>query len=182
MIQSEFTLIDPKPSLFNRIVVSLVYSVFIAYVLYLIREKIIVQKIDTVVVVIYMIWVLGVILMMTVGSVSRHGIQFSFKEMKIRHFHDISIYRYKEAWQALNELNYLSIYKDDGNYNVIMWYEETNFLNLFSLKKYEDIVERACSLSNHLNIDLLDATINDDLNHWIDKEAYKKTSEINHLN
>jgi len=177
MIEVDFTIIEPKPPLFNRIVVSLVFTVFIAYVHYLVSQKIVTEEMDVVMVVIYMVWFLGVIIMMTVGSISRHGIQFNFGKMKIRHIYDISIFRYKEKWQDLNDLNYLSVYKEGSDYNIIMWYEEHSYLNLFSLKSFEDIVAKACLLSDRLNIDLLDATINDELNHWIDKKTYKLSGE-----
>ena len=182
MIKSEFTIIDPKPSLLKRIIVAFVFTVFLAYVHYLVREKIIIQKVDLLTVIIYMVCIVGVILILTIGSISRHGIQFSFKEMKIRHFYDISLFRHKEKWQALQDLNYLSIYKDDGKYNIILWYDEHNFLNLFSMKSYNEIVKNACLIANGLHIEVLDATINDAFNHWIDMEVFKTTGKIEHIN
>ena len=180
MIKSELTIIDPKPPLFNRIMISLVFTGFSAIIMYLVKRINLVEEINVVAVIICMVWLLGAILLMTFGSVSRHGMQFSFEELKIRHIYDIGFYRYKEAWQDLHDLKYLSIYKEDESYNVIVWYEERNFLNLFSLKSYENIVDKACLLSDGLKIDLLDATIDDDYNHWIDKAIYRSTGKISH--
>ena len=174
-------IIQPRPALYKRVIVSIMFTAFLAYILYLVREKFLVDETDIFVVTIYLIWILGVIMMITAGTISRHGIQFNFTEMKIRHIYDISLYRYKEEWQDLNDLEYLSIFKEEEKYNIVMWYEENNFLNLFTMKNFKEIVGYACTLSDKLNIDLLDATINDDLNHWIDKETFKKTGEIQHL-
>ena len=181
MIESEFTIIEPKKSILLKILASAIFTGLIAYVIYIIRAKVITREVDILAVSIYLIWLFCFILFVIFIALNKHSILFNFKEMKVTHAYELGVFKIKEKWQLLVDVKYISIYAKGNSYNTIMYYEEHNFLKLFSLNTYDAIIEQGVYLSDKLNVKLLDATIKDDENHWVDKSHYKDTGKVKYL-
>jgi len=180
MIEKEFTIKEPIPSLFVRIFASIVFTLFIAYAIYLIKEKYLVQKINPMALIFFVVLILLFVLTITIPKIARHIIHINFNELKIKHEFDLGFYTYKESWQNLNELEYLSVYKVNREFRANLWYETNNIVNLFVLADKDKAIENAFIIADNLGIDLLDATVKG-RHKWINKSVYKETGEITYL-
>lgn len=80
-------------------------------------------------------------------------------------------------WKSIKNYTYVSIfYKPltDGSYTFVvnLWYDKNKHFELYSKDSFSEAIQMGYTLSEQLNIELLDATIPNDFK-WIDKKTLK---------
>lgn len=80
-------------------------------------------------------------------------------------------------WQTIKNYKYVSVFHKpltNGSYTFVvnLWYDKNKHFELYSKDSFSGAIQMGYDLSEHLNIDLLDATIPKDFK-WIDKETLK---------
>ncbi|WP_406685453.1 hypothetical protein N1F78_06980 [Seonamhaeicola sp. MEBiC1930] len=177
MIKPDLIIREPNKPLINRVLVSLIYATFFTYIVYLFQYKEILRHPEKSNILVFLIVLLLIIFLSTFMVIASHSIHISTIDKKIQHQYRVGVFRYREVWQDLNDLEYISVFRRDDNYLVNLWYEDNGILNLMVLKDDKQSIEKGLFIAEKLNIDLLDAR--EKGNHrWIDKKATKETGEI----
>src|SRR5690606_14653567 len=128
-------------------------------------------------IILYLIVLFLIFLFTAFPLVASHSIYINFNTLKIKHEYELGIFKLREKWQDLKELEYISVYKVNNYHRINLWYKRNQIVNLIMIEDYSDAIKKAFMISDKLKIDLLDASVKG--NHkWIDKEIYKKTSKI----
>lgn len=180
MYEIDFIIIGKKPSLINRVFTSLIITVYIAYVYYAIKVEFIEHRIDISVILFYLILFLILTSLVTIRNIAIHKIQLNFMNLKIRHVFDIGPLTYREKWQNLNGITYISIFHTKNGFEVNLWDEKKEVLNLFVLQDYDEVMKKAFFVSDKLNVDLLDARRRGH-HKWVDKTVYKETGKVEYI-
>lgn len=120
------------------------------------------------------------------------GISFSFhksvsidlKNSKFRSTFEIGPIKLGE-WKTITNYEYVSIFHEpliDGEkiFEVNLWYDRNKHWELYEKYTFEDAFAIGYEISELLNIDLLDATKPNNYRR-VDKEALKKTGNIKYL-
>ncbi|WP_339916072.1 hypothetical protein [Yeosuana marina] len=182
MYDKELTIREPKVPWFNRILFSVIFSAFLTFIIYFFSDNVIneLTTLDLANATFYLIWLFGVLIVFILPLISRHYIHFNFSNFKIMHSYSIGIFTYNEKWQNLEDLKYISVFNAYSGYEINLWYKKNKFLRVFALEDSNEAFEKAFSLSEKLNIDLLDARIRG--NHrWVYKSAYRETGKIEYI-
>ena len=177
MPKIEFTIREPKIKWLNKIIFSLLFSIFFTSIFYLIKTKLLKASEESIPLIVFLLWLFGVLITFLVPIVSRHHIHFNFSELKIKHSYSIGAYHYYEKWQNLIDLKYISVFNNSGGYTANIWYKKNEQLNLFFMEDSIKIMEKALFFANQLHIDLLDARTRGH-HKWVDKKATKSAKEI----
>ena len=178
----EFTIREPKIPWFNRILFSVLLSGFCVLIIYIFKDSIYsrLNKEDVEKVIVFLIMLLGIFIAFILPIIARHYIQLNFSHLKIRHSYSIGPLMYKEKWQPLKDLNYISVFHTDNGYEVNLWYKKHEILNLFILDDFDEVLEKAYFLSEKLNINLLDARTRGH-HKRVNKKVYKETGMVEYL-
>lgn len=182
MSEVEFTIREPKIPWFNRILFSALFSGFCVLIIYIFKDSIYsrLNKQDVEKVIVFLIILLGIFIAFILPIIARHYIHLNFTHLKIRHCHSIGPLMYKEKWQPLQDLNYISVFHTANGYEVNIWYKKNEILNLFVLDDFDEVLEKAYFLSEKLNIDLLDARKRG-YHKRVNKKVYKETGAVEYL-
>lgn len=182
MLEDDLIIREPKVPLINRIIFSISCGLFVVLILYIFRMKVdgLLNSSDIPRMIMYTALLLLILLFSFAPIIIRHYIYLDFKEIKIRYAYEIGMFMYKEKWQDLEGLEYISVFKKNDLYEINMWYKKNKIVNLFATEKFSDAIENAYQIANKLQIDLLDASVKG--NHrWINKNVYAQTSIVEHL-
>lgn len=128
----------------------------------------------------YLIILLGILIKYILPIVTRNYVHLNFTELKIMHTYSVGIFSFDGKWKKLEDLNYISVFKDTSLYEVNLWYKKNKILNLFALEEVDKALEKGFILSEKLNIDLLDARKRG-YHKWVNKEIYRETGKIEYL-
>ncbi|WP_147132321.1 hypothetical protein [Seonamhaeicola algicola] len=176
-IKTDLIIEEPSKPLINRVVVSFIYALFFTYTFYLLKYKNILEHPEKHTILVLLVLLLLIIFFSSFMAIASHSIHISLQENKIQHQYRIGRFRYKEVWQVLKDIEYVSVYKNSGYYLVNLWYEKNGILNLMALKDYELSIEKGLFIAEKLNTDLLDAR-EKGYNKWINKAATKQQGKI----
>jgi hypothetical protein len=110
-------------------------------------------------------------------SIASHSIHLNFKNNKIQHQFRVGLFNYKEVWQDLVDLKYISVFKTGSYFQINMWYQKNEILNLMTLDDSEKAMENGFLISEKLDIDLLDAR-KAGYHKWVNKQVYKETKKV----
>ncbi|MGJ8591231.1 MAG: hypothetical protein ACSHXF_01710 [Aquaticitalea sp.] len=182
MFEDELIIREPKISLLKRMVFSISCGLFIILILYFHRQKVsgVLAPIDMPRIYMYLGLLFLILLFTILPIIIRDYIYLDFKNLKIRYAYEIGLFSYKEKWQDLEDLEYISVFKKNELFEVNLWYKKNKIVNLFATDKFSDAIDNAYQIANKLQIDLLDASVKG--NHrWVDKNVYAQTSRIEHL-
>ncbi|RZW47760.1 MAG: hypothetical protein EX263_08705 [Flavobacteriaceae bacterium] len=177
-MQVDLNIKGEKPSLLSKVMVSILFAGFIAYVIYLIRVKVQIDEMDVIYIVIYIIFLFALTMLIALSRMAVHHIQFDFKAMKFRHTYDIGIMHYKKSWRHLNRVKYISVFKVANTYELNMWHEYNNRTSLMAVLNYNHAMQNAYAIAEKLDTRILDATKKEGQN-WVDKDALGRSLEAN---
>ncbi|WP_303316365.1 hypothetical protein Q4Q34_06050 [Flavivirga abyssicola] len=183
MYNVEFTIREPRISWFNKILFSALFSGFCVFVLYIFKSNGVYHRLnkeDTEKVIVFLILLLGILIAFILPIIARHYIHLNFTHLKIRHSYSIGPLVYREKWQNLKDLNYISVFHTKNGYEVNLWYKKHEILNLFVLDDFNEVLEKGFFFSEKLNIDLLDARKRGH-HKRINKVIYKETGKVEYL-
>ncbi len=176
VIEKEFTIREPKPTLLFNIITSLIFIIYVSIVYYTIYNR--GYKIKVITLLIMLTYY--VFRYMIIPRISTNYIHINFGKQKIKFEKSIGPFNLSKKWQDLKDLEYLSVFKIHDGYRANLWYETNNIINLFVLQNKDEAFKNAYTIANKLDIDLLDAT-NKGNHQWVDKIYYEKEGEIKHL-
>ena len=178
MSNQEILIKGPKKPYINKIIAALVMAALATYIFYLVQSNIFTGHQQKISIIFYIMVLLYIVVFVAFPKIARHCISINYETHELRHEFEIGHFTYKERWQYVDNINYISVFEDKSDYWACMWYEDHKFLNLFSLTNYDEIMEKACYVAHKLNVKLLDATIDDAYNHWVDIEHFQNTREV----
>ncbi|AOW20927.1 hypothetical protein [Urechidicola croceus] len=105
---------------------------------------------------------------------------FDFQKNKFKIEYRIGHLKFGK-WEALPKLEYISVYKkEDDFYELNLWYYKNKHVKIFQYSDFDDAMKEAFEFSEELNIDLLDASEKNNFS-WVDKEVFKKSGKIVHI-
>lgn len=113
-------------------------------------------------------------------AIASHSVHLNFENQKIQHRYRVGIFNYKEVWQNLVELEYISVFRTRDYYQVNMWYQKNKILNLMTIEDPDKAIENGYLIAERLNIDLLDARKRG-YHKWVDKKAFKDSGKVSYL-
>lgn len=182
MYNIELTIREPKVPWGNRILFSVIFSAFFTFIIYFFNSNVLneLTPLDLANVAFHLIWLFGVLIVFILPLISRHYTHFNFSNFKIMHSYSIGVFNYNEKWQNLEDLKYISVFNASNGYEINLWYKKNKILKVFVLEDSNEAFEKAFSLSEKLNIDLLDARIKGH-HKWVDKLVYTKTGKIQYI-
>lgn len=181
MYNIDFTIRGTRPTLIARIFVSLIITLLVAYIYYIIKVKLIEQGINIMAIIFYILLLCALTMFVTISKIAIHKTHFNFNYIKIRHIYDIGPFTYKEKWQDLTGITYVSVFHTNNGYEANLWDEKKDILNLFVLQNFDEVMEKAFFFSEKLNVDLLDARKRGH-HRWVNKTIYKETGKIEYIN
>lgn len=177
MSKSDLVIREPNKPLVNRVLVSLIYAGLLTYTLYLFAYKDIWHHPEKWKIILLLSILYVILFTSTFMSIASHSIHIKTQDLKIQHQYRVGVFKYKEVWQDLIDLEYISVFERGGHYLINMWYQKNNILNLMALNDSSKAIEKGLLIAEKLNIDLLDAT--EKGNHrWINKKATVEKGEI----
>ncbi|WP_299120715.1 hypothetical protein [uncultured Winogradskyella sp.] len=173
MIEKEFTIKEPNISIRNSILIAFILTTYSAICYYFITTND--DKNTTLV---YLI-ILGffVIKNMVLPNLTTKSIHLNFTHKKIKYETSVGPFGINKKWKNLKNLEYISVFKTENGYEVNLWHNKNEIINLFVYENYEDVVKEAFIIAEKLDIELLDARKRG-YHQWIDKDIYKTTGEI----
>lgn len=177
-MQVDLNIKGEKPSLLTKVMVSILFAGFIAYVIYLIRIKVQVEKMDVFYIIIYIIFLFALTTLIILSRLAVHNIQFNFKAMKFRHIYDIGMLQYKKKWRHLNRLKYISVFKVANTYEINMWHQYSERTDLMAVLNYNHAMQNGLAIADKMDIGLLDATKKEGQK-WVDKDALRRSLDSN---
>lgn len=180
MFKSELVIREPDKPLINKIITALLYASLFSYVVYLYRYKNLLNHPERWTIVIYLIVLLLILFFSSFMAIASHNVHLNFENNKIQHQYRVGLFNYKEVWQDLIDLKYISVYKTGDYFQINMWYKKNEILNLMTLDNYEKAIENGFLISEKLRIDLLDAS-KPGHHKWVNKQTYKQTNKIIYL-
>ena len=105
------------------------------------------------------------------------AIHLNFSYLKIKHEMSIGPFTFRKRWKDLKELEYISVFKTENGYEVNLWHNKNEIINLFVFDNFDEVIKKAFFFAEKLKIDLLDAR-QKGYHKWIDKDKYRLTGEI----
>ena len=180
MPKSNLIISEPTKPLINRIVVSLLYTFLFGYTLYLFIYKNLINDPDKWTVLILLSILLFVLFSSTFMLIASHSIHLDFQNRKIQHQYRVGLFNYKEVWQDLTELKYISVFNQDGYFQINMWYKKNDRLNLMVLEDSDKALKNGLLIAEKLNIGLLDARQRDQ-HKWVNKKVFKETDQVQYV-
>jgi hypothetical protein len=180
MYESELTIKEPSKPIIRKIVVALLYSSLFTYTFYLFISKDLWSHPEKWVVLILLTVLLFVLFLSTFLSIAAHSIHLNFHHKKIQHRYRVGLFNYKEVWQDLIDLKYISVFKNGDYYEINMWYEKNQILNLLAVEDYDNAIKHGYLIAEKLNIDLLDARKRGQ-HKWVNKLVYKTTGVVKYI-
>ncbi len=176
MTKPEFTIREPESPLYIKILVAFILTVYVALCYYFLTTKFRGTK-----TLLYLI-ILGyfVLKYMVIPYLISAVTYLNFSELKIRTGIEIGRFTIKNKWKQLKDLEYISVFHTDNGYEVNLWYKKNKILKLFALDDYDKVIDEAFFFSEKLSIDLLDARKRG-YHKWVDKDIYRKTGEVVHI-
>jgi len=180
MHKSDLIIQEPKKPFINKVIVSFLYACLISYTLYLLLYKDILNHPQKWLITGYLISLGGILFVISFQYIASHHIHLDFEQRKIQHRYKAGLFYYKEVWQDLIDLEYISVFKTGDYYQINLWYQKNQILNLMTLKDYKESIKNGHLIADQLNIYLLDASVKG--NHrWVNKSIFKETRVIKHL-
>lgn len=167
----EFTIREPKRPWLLKVFVAAAFSAFFTYLVYFFTTKEH-NTGQTWTLITYFAWFFGVLFVFLIPLIARHYIHFNFSKLKIKHSYAIGMLTYNESWQDLKNLEYISVFKTQNGYEINMWFNKNEILNLAVFEDAEEALKQGLFFSEKLNIDLLDARKRG-YHKWVDKTATK---------
>ncbi|MCB4807485.1 hypothetical protein LG651_04420 [Tamlana sp. 62-3] len=176
----EFTIREPKRHWLIKVFVAAAFSGFFTYLIHFFTTSEY-NTAQTWTLITYFIWFFGVLFVVLIPLIAQHYIHLNFTKLKIKHSYSIGILTYNESWQDLKNLEYISVFKTQNGYEINMWFNKNDILNLAALEDADEAINQGLFFSEKLNIDLLDARKRG-YHKWVDKTASKKTNAIVYKN
>lgn len=177
MIEKNFTIIEPKPSLWTIICVSFILTVYFGLTYHFITSNSHALGKTYVYLLVLTYFVFRYMVFPYIVTKIAH---INFAEKKIKYELEIGPLKIRRKWKEFKNLKYISVFKVKENYHVNLWYEKRKILNLFMTPELNEAFENAYKLSEKFNVDLVDATIKGHHN-YVDKLYYQEHNEIKHL-
>ena len=183
MIESEFIITEPKTHWVNRIIFSFIFSAFAILVIYIFESSLYKELIhrNKRLVIVYLMILFGILNRYILSLLSKQSVHINFPKLKIKRDYSLGIFNYSGKWHTLEKFNYISVFHTENGYEVNLWYKKNKILNLFALKDFKKVLEKAFPFSEKLNIDLFDARKRG-YHKWVNKAFYKETGKIEYLN
>lgn len=157
MYNSDIIISEPTKPLLNRIIASFLYTCFLGCTLYLFIYKDLINHPEKWTILILLSILLFIVFTSTFLSIASHSIHLDFQNRKIQHQYRVGLFNYKEVWQDLTELKYISVFNQDGYFQINMWYKKNDRLNLMVLEDSDKALKNGLLIAEKLNIGLLDA-------------------------
>ncbi|AXT18781.1 hypothetical protein D7030_05900 [Flavobacteriaceae bacterium AU392] len=177
MYKSDLIIREPKKPLINRVIVAFLYASLLSYIVYLFLYKDFLNHPQKWTITIYLILLICILFLSSIRSIAIHNIHLNFEKKKIKHQYQIGVFNYKETWQDLIDLEYVSVFKTGSYFQINLWYQKNKILNLMILENYDESIKNGYLIAEKLQIDLLDASVKG--NHqWVNKDTYQETGEI----
>ena len=177
MFKSDLIIREPNKPIINKIIVALLYASLFSYVVYLYRHKDLLNHPEKWTIIIYLVILFLILFFSSFMSIASHSIHLNFKNNKIQHQFRVGLFNYKEVWQDLVDLKYISVFKTGSYFQINMWYQKNEILNLMTLDDSEKAMENGFLISEKLDIDLLDAR-KAGYHKWVNKQVYKETKKV----
>ncbi|ARV09537.1 hypothetical protein BTO05_07740 [Winogradskyella sp. PC-19] len=175
MIEKEFTIIEPKKSIFIKIVLALILATYTTIVYYFLNKEDFTNYIIKL-----LLLTLVVFNWMVIPYLSRKSIHLNFSHKKIKYEQRIGPISIKKKWKTLKNLKYISVFSTENGYEVNLWHSKNKIINLFVDEDIEAVVEKAFFFAEKLEIDLLDARERG-YHRWINKTIYRQTNKIEYI-
>jgi len=180
MFKSDLIIREPNKPFINKIIVAFLYASLFSYALYLYQYKNLLNHPKKGTIIIYLIVLLLILFFSSFMFIASHSVHLNFENNKIQHQFRVGVFNYKEVWQDLVDLKYISVFKTGDYFQINMWYQKNEILNLMTLENTEKAIENGFLISEKLNIDLLDAR-KPGHHKWINKQVYRDTGKIVYL-
>ncbi|WP_179021615.1 hypothetical protein [Winogradskyella forsetii] len=171
MIKKEFTIREPDNSIWQSVLIAFILTIYLAFCYYYITTN----NHTNIVFLIALGFV--VINYMVLPNLTTKSIHLNFTYKKIKYETSLGRFSINKKWKDLKNLKYISVFKTENGYEVNLWHNKNEIINLFVYDHYENVVKEAFAIAEKLDIELLDARKRGH-HQWIDKEAYKKTGKI----
>ncbi|WP_178990943.1 hypothetical protein [Winogradskyella schleiferi] len=171
MIEKEFTIREPDISIWQSILIAFILTIYSTICYYFITTNN-----DTNIV---FLIALGIVVInyMVLPNLTTKSIHLNFTYKKIKYETSLGRFSINQKWKDLKNLKYISVFKTENGYEVNLWHNKNEIINLFVYEHYENVVKEAFAIAEKLDIELLDARKRGH-HQWIDKEVYKKTGKI----
>lgn len=180
MIKTELIVLEKEIPLLNRIIFSIFTAGFLTFIIYALSKRSEFDFVNQAYIFTYSIFLVFIILIYLVPLIITKSIHINFTKLKLKHVYNVGMFKWQGKWRALNEPDYLSVFKTENGYEINLWYKKNKVLCLFALENFDDAIKKGLYFSDKLNVDLLDARKRG--NHkWVNKSVYKETGEINYL-
>ncbi|KJD33825.1 hypothetical protein PK35_03490 [Tamlana nanhaiensis] len=172
----EFTIREPKRHWLLKVFVAAAFSGFFTYLVHFFTTSTY-NTAQTWTFITYFLWFFGVLFVFLIPLIARHYIHFNFSKLKIKHSYAIGMLTYNESWQDLKNLEYISVFKTQNGYEINMWFDKNDILNLAALTDADEAINQGLFFSEKLKIDLLDARKRG-YHKWVDKVASRNLGKI----
>lgn len=180
MLKSELIIKEPCKPILNKVIVALLYTCIFGYATYLYLYKDLLNHPQKWTIIIYLIILLLILFLSSFMAIASHSIHLNFEQRKIQHQYLVGIFNYKEVWQDLIELKYISVFRTGDYFQINMWYQKNEILNLMTVEDYDEAIKNGHLIAEKLKIDLLDAR-KKGYHKWVNKTIYKETGKIEYL-
>lgn len=177
MLKSNLVIQEPTKPFITKLVVSLLYTCFFGYTIYLFAYRDFWNHPERWSIIIYLSILLCILFSSSFMAIASHSIHINFEHQKIQHRYRVGLFNYKEVWQNLEELEYIAVFRTGDYYQINMWYQKNNILNLMTLDDPKKAIENGYLIADKLNIDLLDARERG-FHKWVNKNIYKNTGKV----
>ena len=173
MIEREFTIREPQASNGLKILIAFILTVYVAICYYFITSN--EKKTKTIAYLAFLGFF--VIRYMVLPGLTKKAIHLNFTLKKMKHETCIGPFTFGYKWHDLENLEYISVFNTDNGYEVNLWHNKNEIINLFVYNDFDKVIEKAFFFAEKLNVDLLDARERG-YHKWIDKDIYRTTGKI----
>ena len=176
MIKKEYTIREPKSTFIDIVMVSAALTLQTAFCYHVFSNYVFNAVSIT--------WVLftGYILVRSIiiPGLRTKCIYLNFSHRKIKYEIEFGPLVIKKKWEDLGNVEYISVFKSKGIFEVNIWNDKNQKKNLFADTDFDEVMSKAFIFVEKFNIDFLDARERG--NHrWIDKKIYKTENRIQYI-
>ena len=141
MYKSELVIKEPNKPLINKVIVAFLYTCLFGYAIYLFEYKGAFNHPKKWTIIIYLTILIFILFSSSFMAIASHSVHLDFKNRKIQHRYRVGVFYYKEVWQDLIDLKYISVFKTGDYFQINMWYQKNEILNLMTLDNKDEAIK-----------------------------------------
>ncbi|AXT18777.1 hypothetical protein D7030_05920 [Flavobacteriaceae bacterium AU392] len=149
---------EPQKLSIKTIVIISAYILFIATAIYVVLYIVPKPDVTDAVAYMYIIWAFGFLVMFTYQHIINSRVKLDLKHRKMRRTYTLGLLKFRRKWKKLTRPQYISVFKTNDKYELNLWNENNDKLNVITLSDYQNAFKKAFFIAEKLNIDVLDAT------------------------